>query len=195
MADRGRPGRVLLVCDAYPEQPGAGSARSKAGEWRARGYTVRVLAADPQPPGSLPSGYIETEEGWVDGVPVYRLRFAPPVRPRGCLGHGSEPLLKVALERTLREFQPDLLCLMLGPFFGAIPLRKAAEHGIAVEVVDSARILKSQDVVRPERRTRRRLRRSGVLRGPRSGSVPTPCATGPEGRRSLRRALRSVERR
>lgn len=198
VADRRRPGRVLLVCDDYPEQPGDHSAESawdKAHDWRARGYEVRVLAADPQPAGSLPSSYIETEEGWVDGVPVYRLRFAPPVRPRACRGHGSEPLLKVALERMLREFQPDLLCVMLGPFFGAIPLREAAEHGIVVELVDSERILKRQDIGLPERRARRRFRRSGAPRDPQSGSGPTPCAIGTEGRRSLRRLLRSVERR
>ncbi len=199
LTDRERPRRVLLVCDAYPEQPDDHSPWSlwdKVHDWRARGYEVRVLAADPQPAGRLPSGYIETEEGWVDGVPVYRLRFAPPARPGPCLGHGSEPLLKVALERVLRDFQPDLLCLVLGPFFGAIPLRKAAEHGIVVELVDSARILKSQDVVLPaERRARRWFRRSGAPQRPQIGSDPTPCATGRASRRSLRRALRSGERR
>lgn len=198
VADSSRPGRVLLVCDAYPAQPGDHSAESawgKACEWRARGYEVRVLAADPQPPGSLASGYVETEEGWVDGVPVYWVRFAPPVRLRAGHGHGSEALLKVALEKALLEFQPDLLCLVLGPFFGAIPLRKAAEHHIAVELVDSARILKNPDVARPERRARLALRRAASLRGPRSGSAPTPCATECASRRFLRRTLRSAERR
>lgn len=190
--------RVLLVCDGYPALPGdnsAETARRKAREWRAKGCAVQVLAADPQPPGSLASGYVETVEGWVDGVPVYQLRFAPPVRLRVFRGHGSEPLLEVALERALREFQPDLLCLVLGPFFGAIPLRKAAEHGIALELVDSARILKSEDVVRPERRARRGFRRGGAPRGPQSESVPIPCATEFESRPSLRRALQSEERR
>lgn len=192
MADGGKPGRVLVVCDAYPAQPGA---RSKAWEWHARGCDVRVLAADPQPPGSLPSGYVEIEEGWVDGIPVYLVRFAPPVRAPASLGHGAEPLLGMALDRALRGLRPDLLCLVLGPYFGAIPLRKAAEHKIAVEMVDSASILTNEGAGRPRRWGSRGLRRSAARRGRRSGSAPTPLAIDPEGRPTLHRALRSEERR
>lgn len=175
MADSDGAGRVLLVCDAYPMHPGdrsAASARAKVWEWRARGHEVRVLAADPQPPGSLSPGYLEVEEGWVEGVPVHQVRFAPPGRPRANLGHGSEPLLEMALERVWLQFQPSLLCLLLGPFFGAIPLRKAVEHNIPVELVDSESILNRAEPDRSRRRRRPGFRRTGAAHpscAPRSG--------------------------
>lgn len=155
-----RPERVLLVCDTYagqPAGPGAESARNKVREWRAAGAEVLVLSSNPQTPGSLRSGYVEIEEVWVDGVTVYQVRFAPPIRRRGVNGHGAESSLRLALEGTLRQFKPDLLCLMLGPVFGAIPLRKAAEYGIAVEIVDSMSILGEPVDSHPPRRLRRVL--------------------------------------
>lgn len=141
-----RPARVLVVCDAYPAQtadPVNERGRDTVRTWRATGAEVLVLAANPQPPGLLPSGCVQVEEVWVDGVTVYQARFSLPARRRVVSGHGAEPLLRLALEGTLRRFAPDLLCLVLGPLFGAIPLRKAAEQDIPVEIVDTLSILSS----------------------------------------------------
>ncbi len=190
--------RVLVVCDRDPRMPDERipvSARRKAREWSAAGSEVWILAAAPQPPGSLVAGALEIEESWVDGIPLYQVRFAPPGRLRTCRGHGSEPLLRLALERVVHEFQPGMLCLVLGPFFGAIPLRKAVEYGIPVDIVDSEHILDEERGAGPQGRLHRRISRAVALLGRRSESVPTRSATQSADRRSVRRALRSAARR
>lgn len=179
------PRRVLLVCDAYPayvDGTVAESARDKVLQWSAAGAEVLVLSGDPQPAGTMPVGYVETEEAWVDGVTVYRARFAPLLRRRDTAGHGAERALKLTVEGTLRQFRPDLLCVILGPVFGAIPLRKAAEHQLPVEIVDTLSLLRSSSQSHPRLRLRRQRRQ-------------TPDTGSSEGRHNpLARVLRRVER-
>jgi glycosyltransferase involved in cell wall biosynthesis len=127
------PRRMLLVAHGYPPAQANGAEaqlRRKARWWAARGHDVRIVAADPQPSSSMPFGYLERREEFVDELPVTRLRIAVPDASRGLRETYEHPLLAAALEQTLADYAPDLIYQLSGYVFGVTPLLCAARHGV-----------------------------------------------------------------
>lgn len=136
LAQRGAHARRILVfTHGYPPRQTSGAEthiQRKVRWWRARGYVVEVVAADPSPAAEMRFGVLEVDADWVDGVRVYRLRFAAPDASRPLAETFQHPLLALVVEERIRAFQPDLVYQVSGYLFGVAPVRVAAAAGVPV---------------------------------------------------------------
>lgn len=126
--------RMLVFTHGYPPLQTSGAEAQihrKVRWWKARGHTVEVVAADPQPP-AMGFDKLETSSEWVDGVQVHRLRFAAPDASRPLAETFEPALLAPAVEQQLRAFQPDLVYQVSGYLFGVLPVRQAVCAGVPV---------------------------------------------------------------
>jgi glycosyltransferase involved in cell wall biosynthesis len=124
---------ILVVTHGYPllQQHGAEQqVRRKVAWWTAQGHSVQVVAADPQPPGDHDDRSITRSADRVDGVTVTRYRFAVPDGSSSVLDTFDHPQLRVALERDIRAFAPDVVYQVSGYIFGVVPMEVAASLGI-----------------------------------------------------------------
>ena len=125
--------RMLIVTHGYPPAQTNGAelqAQRKAAWWHAHGYSVCVLAADPQPATRVPFDTLEEREELVEGIPVRRLRIAVPDSTRSLRETYDHPLLTAAVEREIAAFCPDVVYQVSGYLFGVAPLRVAQQRQI-----------------------------------------------------------------
>ena len=125
--------RILVVAHGYPPNQMAGAEqhmRRKVRWWRQHGHSVRVVTADPHLSREVPFGLIERLLDQMDGVDVYRLRFAVADGTRPLRETYFYPLLGPELVLHVEGFQPHIIYQLSGTIFGLHPLEIAAEYGI-----------------------------------------------------------------
>lgn len=138
------PARVLVVCDGYlPARVDRHAlvAQTTANGWRDGGSLVEMLTGEPLRTPEYPLGYSETEESWLEGIPVYRVRVAAPgVLLPGWRVYGR-PVLVAAVEDAILRFSPAMLCQVYGPVFADVPEAQARLHSVPFDLVDMSILL------------------------------------------------------
>lgn len=125
--------RILIITHGFPpNQTGGAELQSwlKARWWLARGHSVRVIAADPQAPGTMTFDQVDCSDELMDNVSLLRVRFVAPDASRPLRETFHNVGLKRIIDHEIDTFRPDMLYQVSGYLFGTLPLQIANQHGL-----------------------------------------------------------------